>query len=72
VRERDRLMKTPMIKMGQREYVQLLRLLETFGMDDLHDTLKKAVKLGVVGFDAVKHLVLCQVKKRPMRLDLDA
>jgi hypothetical protein len=30
---------------------------------------KKALKLGAVGFDAVKHLVLCQVEKRPPRLD---
>jgi len=29
------------------------------------------LKLGAVGFDAVKHLVLCQVEKRPPRLDLD-
>jgi hypothetical protein len=52
-------------------HVQVLRLLETFGMDDLHAAVKKALKLGAVGFDAVKHLVLCQVEKRPPRLDLD-
>ncbi len=40
-------------------------------MDDLHAAVKKALKLGAVGFDAVKHLVLCQVEKRPPRLDLD-
>ncbi len=27
--------------------------------------------MGAVGFDAVKHLVLCQVEKRPPKLDLD-
>jgi len=27
--------------------------------------------LGAVGFDAVKHLVLCHVEKRPPKLDLD-
>jgi len=27
--------------------------------------------LGAIGFDAVKHLVLCQVDKHPPRLDLD-
>jgi len=26
--------------------------------------------MGAIGFDAVKHLVLCQVGKRPPRLDL--
>lgn len=60
-----------MLKMGRREYVQVLRLLETFGIDDLHAAVKTALKLGAVGFDAVKHLVLCQVEKRPPKLDLD-
>ncbi len=34
-------------------------------MDDLHAAAKQAPKLGAVGFDAVKHLVLCQVERRP-------
>ena len=58
-------------KAGRREYDQVLRLLETFGIDDLHAAVKKALQLGAVGFDAVKHLVLCHVEKRPPRLDLD-
>lgn len=66
-----RLMEARMLKMGRREYVQVLRLLETFGLDDLHAAVKKALQLGAVGFDAVKHLVLCQVDKRPPKLDLD-
>lgn len=66
-----RLMEARMLKMGRREYVQVLRLLETFGMEDLHAAVRKALKLGAVGFDAVKHLVLCQVERRPPRLDLD-
>lgn len=33
--------------------------------------MKKALQLGAVGFDAVKHLVLCQVERRPPKLDLD-
>ena len=66
-----RLMEARMIKAGRREYVQVLRLLETFGIDDLHAAVKKALQLGGVGFDAVKHLVLCHVEKRPPKLDLD-
>jgi hypothetical protein len=66
-----RLMEARMIKAGRREYVQVLRLLETFGIDDLHAAVKKALQLGAIGFDAVKHLVLCHVEKRPPRLDLD-
>ena len=66
-----RLMEARMIKAGRREYVQVLRLLETFGIEDLHAAVKKALQLGAIGFDAVKHLVLCHVEKRPPRLDLD-
>jgi hypothetical protein len=66
-----RLMEARMIKAGRREYVQVLRLLETFDIDDLHAAIRQALRLGAVGFDAVKHLVLCQVEKRPPKLDLD-
>ena len=60
-----------MIKAGRREYVQVLRLLEAFEMEDLHAAVKNALRLGAVGFDAIKHLVLCRVEKRPPKLDLD-
>ena len=40
-------------------------------MDVLHVAIKDALKLGAVGFDAIKHLVLCRVERRPPRLDLD-
>jgi hypothetical protein len=66
-----RLMEARMLKAGRREYVQVLRLLETFGIDDLHAAVKKALQLGALGFDAVKHLVLCHVEKRPPKLDFD-
>ena len=66
-----RLMEARMIKAGRREYVQVLRLLETFDLGDLHVAVKTALRMGTIGFDAIKHLVLCQVEKRPPRLDLD-
>ena len=66
-----RLMEARMIKAGRREYVQVLRLLETFDLDELHVAIRNALRMGAIGFDAVKHLVLCQVEKRPPRLDLD-
>lgn len=66
-----RLMEARMIKAGRREYVQVLRLLETFEMGDLHVAIKNALRMGAIGFDAVKHLVLCQVEQRPPKLDLD-
>ena len=66
-----RLMEARMIKAGRREYVQVLRLLETFEMGDLHVAVKNALRMGAIGFDDVKHLVLCQIEKRPPKLDLD-
>ena len=44
---------------------------ESFGLEDLHGAVKDALRLGAIGFDAVKHLVLCRVEKRPPKLDLD-
>lgn len=64
-------MEARMIKAGRREYVQVLRLLKTFEMADLHIAAKNALRMGAIGFDAVKHLVLCQVERRPPKLDLD-
>jgi hypothetical protein len=32
--------------------------------------LSEAIARGVIGFDAVKHLVLCRIERRPPRLDL--
>jgi len=66
-----RLMEARLLKAGRREYVQVLRLLETFELGDLHVAVKTALRMGAVGFDAIKHLVLCQVEKRPPKLDLD-
>ena len=67
----SRLMEARTIKAGRREYVQVLRLLETFDLDDLHVAIRNALRMGTIGFDAVKHLVLCQVEKRPPKLELD-
>jgi hypothetical protein len=51
-----RLMEARMNKHGRREYVQVLRLLESFDLADLHAAVKQALHLGAIGFDAVKHL----------------
>ncbi len=66
-----RLLEARMGKPGKREYVQVLRLLETFDLEQLHAAVKDALHLGAIGYDAVKHLVLCRVERRPPRLDLD-
>ena len=47
-------------KAGKREYVQVLRLVETFDLEVLHGAVKD-VRLGAIGYDAVKHLVLCRI-----------
>jgi transposase len=66
-----RLLEARMGKKGKREYVQVLRLLEDFEMDHVHGAVKHALELGAIGYDAVKHLVLCRIEKRPPRLDLE-
>jgi hypothetical protein len=57
-------------KAGTREYVQVLRLLEDFRLDHVSGAVGDALALGAIGFDAVKHLVLCRLDHRPPRLDL--
>ena len=56
---------------GKREYVQVLRLLETFFQQEVVAAVKDAIRLGAVSFDAVRHLVLCRLEGRPPRLDLE-
>ena len=51
-----RLMEARMGKQGRRAYVQVLRLLESFDLADLHAAVKQALHLGAISFDAVKHL----------------
>ncbi len=58
-------------KAGKREYVQVLRLVETFDLEALQGAVRDALRLGAIGYDAVKHLVLCRIERRPPRLDLD-
>ena len=66
-----RLMEARMGKAGKREYVQVLRLLETFRLAEVEAAIRDALKLGAIGYDAVKHLVPCRIERRPPRLDLD-
>ncbi len=66
-----RLLEARMGKSGKREYVQVLRLLETFEPDELHNAVKDALRMGAIGYDAVKHLVLCRIEHRPPKLNLD-
>lgn len=66
-----RLLEARLGKAGRREWVQVLRLLEVFSPEEVQAGVSEALRLGAIGFDAVKHLVLCQVERRPPRLDLE-
>ena len=66
-----RLLESRMRRRGKREYVQVLRLLETFSQQEVHAAVKDALRLGAISFDAVKHLLLCRLEGRPPRLDLE-
>ena len=66
-----RLLESRMGRRGKREFVQVLRLLESFRLEEVHTAVKDALRLGALSFDAVKHLVLCRLEGRPPRLDLD-
>ena len=65
-----RLLEARMGKKGKREFVQVLRLMEVFKIDDVAAAAGDAIARGAVGFDAVKHLVLCRIERRPPRLDM--
>ena len=67
----QRLLESRMGRRGKRELVQVLRLLESFRLEEVHRAVKDAIRLGALSFDAVKHLVLCRLEGRPPRLDLE-
>ena len=56
-----RLLESRMGKRGKREFVQVLRLMENFRKEEVHNAVRDALRLGAVSFDAVKHLVLCRI-----------
>ena len=65
-----RLLEARMGKPGKREFVQVLRLMETFAIDDVAAAVRDAIRRAAVGYDAIKHLVLCRIERRPPRLDM--
>jgi len=66
-----RLMEARLGKKGKREFVQTLRLLETFAVPEVERAIDDALRLGAISFDAVKHLLLCRIERRPAPLDLE-
>jgi transposase len=69
--ELRRQMEARLGKRGRREYVQVLRLLETFSLAEVGAGVRQALGLPAISFDAIKHLVLCAIEQRPPRLDLE-
>ena len=65
-----RLLEAQMGKQGKREFVQVLRLMEAFKIEDVTAAVRDAIARGAIGFDAVKHLVLCRIERRPPRLNM--
>ena len=63
-----RMLESRMGRRGKREYVQVLRLLETFSQQEVAAAVKDALRLGAISFDAVKHLVLCRFEGRLPRV----
>src|SRR6266849_10561866 len=66
-----RLLEARLSKRGKREYVQVLRLLETFSLAEVARAVADALRMRAISFDAVKHLLLCHLEQRPPRLDLE-
>ena len=57
---------------GRREFIQVLRLIEIFSLDDVAAAIRSALSLSAIGFDAVKQLVLARIERRTVKLDLTA
>jgi transposase len=69
--ELRRQMEARLGKRGRREYVQVLRLMERFSLAEVGAAARQALQLRAIGFDAVKHLLLCALEQRPPKLDLE-
>ena len=66
-----RLLEARLKKHGSREYAQVLRLIETFALAEVTQAIEDALLLGTISFDAVRHLLLCRIERRPPRLNMD-
>jgi len=69
--ELRRQMEVRLAKHGRREFVQVLRLLETFSMAEVSAAVHQALRIPAISFDAVKHLLLCAIECRVPKLDLE-
>ena len=70
LRQLRRLLEARLQKHAGREYIQVLRLMETFALAEVTRAVEDALHLGTISFDAVRHLLLCRIERRPPRLDM--
>ncbi|MBX3532704.1 MAG: IS21 family transposase [Rhizobiaceae bacterium] len=66
------LMEARMGNRGKREFIQVLRLMEAVPKEVVTHAVTEAIRLGAIGFDAVKQIALARIERRPPRLDLAA
>ncbi len=57
---------------GKREFIQVLRLMEALPREVVSFAVGEAIRLGAIGFDAVKLIALARLERRPARLNLAA
>ena len=57
---------------GKREFIQVLRLMEAMPQAIVTAAATEAIRLGAIGFDAVKLIAPARLERRPARLDLAA
>ena len=55
---------------GKREFIQVLRLMKAMPQAIVTAAATEAIRLGAIGFDAVKLIALARLERRPARLDL--
>jgi transposase len=67
--EMRRLLEARMGKRGKKEFIQVLRLVEVAPMATVAAAVSDAIRRGVIGFDAVKQLLIARIENRPPRLD---
>jgi len=65
-----RLIEARLNKHAGREYIQVLRLLETFALEEVTHAVEDALRWNTISFDAVRHLLLCRIERRPPRMDM--
>jgi transposase len=55
---------------GRSDYIQVLRLLESYRETEVEAAIKEALRLGAISADAIKHLALAKRERQPAKLNL--